>query len=314
MKHLKKITGRTAKNPGKTLALLAFILMLSGFFSCEKNVDFNLGDSAAKVVVEGTIELGLPPVVRFSESIGFFSNIDLKTLAGTFLHDAEITVSDGTQTVTLKEYPVVFDSITFYVYSVDTTNPSAFNFRGESGKTYSLTIKYQGKTYESSTFLPPVNPLDSLWAKPPLPEEAPEDYPDAMELFARYTDPPEPGNKARYFTSRNGAAFLPPIYSVYNDDIVNGTSVELQLTAGFNKMDSLDRQTYGYFYKGDTVVVKWCAIDDKVYDFWRTLEFSYGTTGNPFASPVEVSSNISNGALGVWQAYAVTYDTLIIPR
>ncbi len=311
----EKITGRPARKiTGKLWALAALITTGACLISCEKNVDFNLGDGAEKVVVEGTIESGLPPVIRFSKSIGFFSNIDLQTLSGTFLHEAVITVSDGTRTVTLKEYPVMFDSVTFYVYSVDTANPSAFNFRGEPGKTYALKIVYDGKTYESSTYLPPYLPLDSIWAMPPPPEEIPEDYPNSMLLYAQYTDPPEPGNKARYFTSTNGAAFLPPVYSVYDDEIVNGTSVQIQLSAGFNKMDSLDRKTYGYFYKGDTVVVKWCAIDDQVYDFWRTLEFSYGSTGNPFASPVEVSSNISNGALGVWQAYAVTYDTLIIPQ
>lgn len=305
---------KAIRSPRKILVFVSLILGICGFFSCEKNVDFKLGEGATKVVVEGTIELGLPPIVRFSKSIGFFSAIDLQTFAESFLHDAEITVSDGSQTITLKEYPIVLDSFTYYVYSIDTANPNALNFRGESGKIYSLTIKYDGKVYESTTYLPAVTPLDSLWAEPPPPEEAPEDYPNAMQLFARYTDPPEPGNKNRYFTSRNGGAFLPPIYSVSDDQIINGTSVDIRITAGFNKMDSLDRSTYGYFDKGDTVVVKWCAIDDNVFYFWRTLEFSYGTTGNPFAAPVEVSTNISNGALGVWQAYAVTYDTLIIPR
>jgi hypothetical protein len=86
------------------------------------------------------------------------------------------------------------------------------------------------------------------------------------------------------------------------------------LPAGFRKADTIDRETFGYFYKGDTVVVKWSSIDKKTYEFWNTLEFSYGTTGNPFSSPVEVNGNISNGALGVWAGYGNAFDTLIIPR
>lgn len=296
------------------LQLFFLLAALAAFSSCEKEVSFNLGPSTEKVVVEGTIESGLPPVVRFSKSIGFFSEINLNTLANTFLHGAVMTVSDGTTTVPLKEYSIQIDTITFYFYSVDSANPAALQFRGVPGKTYALHIDYEGKTYESSTLIPALNPVDSMWAQPPPSEEIPDGYPNSMELFVRYKDPPEPGNKARYFTSRNGQPFLPPLYSVYDDEIINGTTVDVQLDAGFNRMDSLDFKTYGYFYKGDTVILKWCSIDDKVFDFWRTLEFSYGSTGNPFSSPVEVSSNVSNGALGVWQGYGVTYDTLYIPQ
>lgn len=294
--------------------VLFFFCVLLLFTSCEKEVSFDLGPTSEKIVVEGTIESGLPPIVRLSKSIGFFSKIDLNTLSGTFLHGATITVSDGSTVVNLKEYSLQLDTLSFYFYSVDTSNSTAFEFKGEVGKTYTLKIEYEGKTYESTTRIPELIPLDSIWAQAPPEEEMPEEYPNSMQLFVRYTDPPQMGNKARYFTSRNNNPFLPPFYSVYDDQVINGTTIDIQLDAGFNKMDSLDFETYGYFYKGDTVILKWCSIDDKVFDFWRTLEFSYGSTGNPFSSPVEVSSNISNGALGVWQGYGVTYDTLYIPQ
>lgn len=295
-----------------------FFLLSSGILtgcllvSCERTVSFDLTPSAQKVVVEGTIESGLPPYVRFSKSIGFFSNVNLDTLANTFLHDADMTVSDGMQTIALKEYPIMLNGVTGYVYTVDTADPTALNFKGVSGTTYTLTINYEGKTYSATTTIPALLPLDSVWAQAPPPEELPDGYPDAMWLYAQYTDPPVPGNKARYFTSRNGQPFLPPYFSVYDDDVINGTTVQMQLPAGMDKMDSFNADTYGYFYKGDTVVVKWCSIDDKVFNFWRTLEYSYGSSGNPFSAPVEISTNISNGALGVWQGYGVTYDTVVI--
>lgn len=289
-------------------------MLASCLVSCEKEVHIDLGSSAEKVVVEGTVETGLPPYVFLTKSIGFFSRIDLSTLGNSFLHGAAITVSDGSRSFVLKEYQIDNAGIPFYFYTVDSADIQALAFRGTAGKTYSLRIEYGGKVYESSTRIPYPKALDSLWALAPPPEEMPEDYPNSMLLFARYTDPDTLGNRVRYFTQRNGQPFLPPYYSVYDDAIINGTQVDIQLSAGFSKMDTINLQTLGYFYKGDTVVIKWSSIDKGVFDFWRTLEFSYGSTGNPFAAPVEVTTNISGGALGVWAGYGSTFDTLIIPQ
>ncbi len=296
--------------------LVASLLITTTFMlsSCEREVSFNLGDAQDKIVVEGTIENGQFPIVRFSKSIGFFSKIDLKTFSESFLHDAVMTVSDGSKSVALKEYALTFDSLSFFIYSIDTADVNALLFKGEVGKSYDLKIEYKGKTYTSTTTIPELVPLDSVWAQAPPVDEIPEEHPNVMEIFARYTDPPTRGNKARYFTSTNGGQFLSPLYSVYDDDVVNGTTVDITLSAGMNRMDSLDFTTYGYVLKGDTVILKWCNIDDQTFSFWRTLEYSYGANGNPFASPVKISTNISNGALGIWQGYASSYDTLYVPH
>lgn len=293
---------------------LPLLLLVLLFTSCEKEVKFNLQNEGNKVVVEGAIETGLPPVVRLSHSIGFFSKVDLQTLADAYVHNADISVSDGQQAVQLKEYTFSDNGFTTCFYSIDTANPQALTFLGIPGKTYELSIKYEGKTYTSSTSIPFPKPLDSLWYEIPAPEDMPEDYPDSRVLYAQYTDPDTPGNRVRYFVKRNSEAFLPPFYSTENDELVNGNTVRLSLNSGFNKMDSIDRETFGYFYKGDTVVIKWCAIDKAVYDFWHTLEFSYGASGNPFASPVEIMTNIKGGALGVWAGYGSTFDTLVITQ
>lgn len=298
----------------RMLVVLVAVFMTACFASCEKEVSFDLGTSAEKVVVEGTVETGLPPYVFLTKSIGFFSKIDLNTLGNSFIHDAKITVSDGTQSFVLREYQISNSGIPFSFYTVDSADLNALAFRGMTGKSYHLKIEYNGKTYESTTTIPVPKGVDSLWTEAPKPEEIPDDYPNSMLLFASYTDPDTLGNRIRYFTKRNREQFLAPYYSVSDDAIINGTKISIQLNAGFNRMDSINIQTFGYFYKGDTVIVKWSSIDKDVFDFWRTLEFSYGSTGNPFASPVKVTSNISGGALGVWAGYGNTYDTLVIPQ
>lgn len=295
------------------ISALCFFLLIV-FTSCEKDVDFNLGESNPKVVVEGTIEAEGYPLVMLTSSVGFFGQINLKTLSDAFIRNAKVSVSDGEKKIQLIEYEAQFDSVKYYYYTIDFTDENALNFKGETGKTYSLEIRHDNEIYQATTTIQAYNPLDSLWYEEPPINEIPEDNADAVTLYAQYTDPVELGNKVRYFTKRNNEPFLPPYFSVLNDDVVNGTTVRIQLSNGVNKMDTMDMKNYGFFQKGDTIVVKWSAIDNDVYQFWHTLEFSYGTTGNPFASPVKISGNISNGALGIWAGYTPTYDTLIVPK
>ncbi len=297
----------------KRLCILLGIAGLFLLYSCEKEVKFDLGPSQDKVVIEGTIEAGLPPYIFLTKSMGFFGQVDLNTLSNSFLHGAHITVSDGSRTFVMREYEVQQNDFSFYFYSLDSDDNNTLDFRGTVGKTYTLTVTYDEQTYTATTFIPNPQPLDSLWAIPPPAGMVPDTVQDAVLLYCRYTDPDTPGNCARYFIQRNGSEFLPPMYSVDDDAIVNGTTVDFQLLPGVNKMDTTGGRM-SYFTKGDTVVVKWCAIDKGVFDFWRTLEFSFAATGNPFASPVEISTNISGGALGVWAGYGPTYDTLVIPQ
>jgi hypothetical protein len=55
-------------------------------------------------------------------------------------------------------------------------------------------------------------------------------------------------------------------------------------------------------------------IDKATYDFWRTMEYSYYSIGNPFSTTTKVINNISNGALGYFGGYASQYRTIIIPK
>ena len=294
-------------------AISIIIAAIAGLSSCEKDVNFNLpSDITEKVVVDGGIEAGQPPLVLLTKSLGFFSKIDLGNLQNSFLHNAVVKVNDGIRTIQLREYTIDTLNNRYSFYSVDTANPADLTFLGTEGRFYKLSIDYEGKTYEASTKIPHVKALDSLWAEE-LPEVV-DNEPDYRQLMARYSDPDTPGNSVRIYTRRNNEAYLTDRFSTYNDDIINGTTVELDISNGIQPMDTFNFATYRYFKRGDTVTVKWSAIDKATYTFWQTLEFSLGTTGNPFSTPIKVGSNVSNGALGVWAGYSSAYKTLIITQ
>ncbi|MES2703065.1 MAG: DUF4249 family protein [Bacteroidota bacterium] len=290
------------------LTLLLSCLLLS----CEKEVKISLAGTPPSVVVQGAIETNLPPYVVLTSTISFFEKVDLKTLENSFLHNATITVADGSKTVPLKEYS--FDtgsSSKFYVYSVDTANLANLMF-GQVGRSYTLTITHGGATYTSVTTIPPVKGPDSVWFASPLFVRATTPA-NARQLFANYTDPDTMGNYVRYFTQRNGDRFFPS--GLFSDEVVNGKVVNnIALYGGYdNTGEDINRDSLIYFFPGDSVTLKWAEIDKGVYKFWNTMQFAQNAVGNPFASPINVQSNISNGAVGVWAGYSSLLITRIAP-
>ena len=298
--------------PKIVFAAFCSLLFLS-ITSCEKEVDINLSSGQQKLVIEGFIENGQPPVVLLTKSIGYFSTIDLSTLENSFAHGANVYVSDGATRIQLREYSLDtgINLNKFFLYTIDTADLGAFNFRGEFEKHYKLTVEYEGKTYEASTKIPLVNPIDSMWFR----EVYKPNTKQAVRMYIKFTDPDTLGNNIRYFTQRNSELFFTGPQSVYDDPIINGNTIDsLTVFAGYSRARQPDIDSIGVFYKGDTVTFRWCAIDRDVYEFYNTFEYSTGTVGNPFAAPVNVRTNIKGGALGVWAGYGASYTTRVVPR
>ena len=291
---------------------LSVIFILSIFFlsSCEKGVEFKLDEVTPKLVVEASIENGQSSVVYLSKSQAYFSQIDFTALANSFVRNAEVYISNGTLTHKLKEYSVpVSPGINFYYYSNDPAS-LATAFIGQLNKQYSLRIVSAGKEYTAVTTIPNITRrIDSLFWKP-----APAGNPsEKVAVMVRAYDRPGFGDYIRYFTKRNREQFYPGLNSVYDDQVIDGSSYEIQVERGVDRNDN-HPDDHTFFEKGDTVTLKVCNIDKATFDFWRTMEYTYSNIGNPFSSPTKVVSNIQGGGLGYFGGYAAQYRTLIIPR
>jgi hypothetical protein len=293
---------------GSILAVLCCLTLMA----CEKVIDLVPESQDPKIVVDGSIETGQQPVVFVTKSLNFFKTLTPDVLSTIFARNARITVSDGNRSVTLREYaiPSGIAGRFVFVYSTDTASPAA-QMTGVEGRRYTLNIEFEGKNYTAVTTIPRLEKkMDSLWWLP-----APRN-PDTnrVNVFARITDPPGLGNYIRYFTSRNDSAFLPGINSVFDDNIVDGITYDIQVFRGQSRNAGLDVNEFGFFRRGDRVRVKLANIDKATYDFWRTWEQNQQNTGNPFGVPIKVLSNISNDALGIWAGYATQVKSLVIPR
>lgn len=279
--------------------------------ACEKKVSFPLKETGPKLVVEATIENGQAPLVYLSSSVGFFSKIDAQTLSGTFVHQADIYISNGTLTHKLKEYSVpIPGGYSLYYYSSDPASPATL-FNGELGTSYTMRIVSEGKEYRAATTIPDTTRrIDAYYWKPAPAGNAAS----KVAVMLRAYDRPGFGDYIRYYTKRNSEPFYPGYNSVFDDQIIDGTSYEVQVERGIDRNTESASEGYSFFERGDTVTLKLCNIDKATYDFWRTMEFNYVSVGNPFSTPTRVMSNISGGALGYFGGYGAKYRTIIIPR
>ncbi|HUP11754.1 MAG TPA: DUF4249 family protein, partial [Niastella sp.] len=183
-------------------------------------------------------------------------------------------------------------------------------FLGELNSAYTLQIEKEGETFTAQTTIPAITKgLDSLWWKP----APPSSDSTRVVVMIKATDPPGYGDYVRYYTQKNYEPFFPGLNSVFDDLFIDGKQYELQVEPGFDR--NLDREEDAlFFHRGDIVTLKLSNIDRATYEFWRTMEYSYASIGNPFATPIKVLGNISNGALGYFGGYASQYHTLVIPK
>ena len=291
-----------------------YLLIAVALCSCEKNINLSVKNQPAKLVVDASIENNQPPLIILSNSLNYFSSITPQQLATSFVHDAKITINDGSKTVNLVEHNYIDTSgYTFYYYTINATDPTQLLI-GKLNTSYNLKIVLpDSSVYTSTTTIPLMRKTcDSLyWQTAP-------DNPDTNRcvLFGLFQDPKGLGDYVRYFIKVNSEPFYAGLPSAFDDQITDGTNYTFQIPRSYNLADSIKitDDDYGFYHRGDTVTFKFCDIDKATFDFWRTWEFAYQSTGNPFSSPVQVLSNISNNALGSFSGYAAQYRSIIIPK
>jgi len=290
------------------MRIFLFFLLVITISGCEKNIHFDLDEAPPVLVVDARIENGKAPQVVLTKSLSFFDQINPSILAHSFVHDAEVYISNGIQTQKLKEYSIpLIAGYEAYLYSIDSSNLSAA-FLGELNTSYTLRIISEGKEYTSQTEIPALNvvPDTVFYDRAPFIDDS-----TLRNMMVRVHDPEGLGNCIRYFTKTNSQPFFPGENSVYNDEILDGTTYEVAFPQGINRNDP-PKPDSNFYHRGDTVTLKFCNINRASYKFWSTWEFAFQSTGNPFAQPNKVIGNISNGALGAFCGYAAWYNTQIV--
>jgi hypothetical protein len=289
------------------------------FVSCEREIEVKLPPAEDKVVIEGFLEQGTPPLVFITKSMGYFEPTDLTTIQNIIIRDAAVTMSVNGQEIDLELFcisqlspsllPLVSELtglsetqlISFNYCFYTTLNPAFF---GKIGSSYGLKINHNKREYTSTTTIPEPVPLDSLWFKLRDPER-----PEGI-IWYKFTDPANVYNAYRIYSKRLGkdSNYTPVSGSVFEDKFFDGKPIEAYYYPGRRGQEDYRSLLV---VEGDTVVTKFCSIDADAFRFLRDFTTSINSNGNPFAAPSTIATNIKGGALGYWGGYGVTYDTLV---
>ena len=306
--------------------IFSIILLLIVLLSCTKEVDVNLPELKQKVVIEGRIEIGLPPIFLLSKSQSIYDETSFATYFNSMLTDARVFVHDGTQEYELQLFctenlpagtlQIISDMIgvsvqdlqatPFCAYS--STDPSTF---GVVGKTYTCRVVHKEKIYTGSTHMNAPKELDSLFWKE-VPGKENFGYSHAI-----YSDDPSEYDAYMWEVKRLNAkyddrVYKKPLTSVFEDIYTNGDTYAFYQPNPFAYYNyEGPEEGRGLFERGDTVVIRLSKIDKPTFDFENSKIMQSLSNGNPFSSPLNLKSNLSGGCLGSFAAFGIHYDTLI---
>lgn len=268
--------------------LIFYISFLSFvFISCTKEVNVNLPETDPQLVIEGWIEQGKYPIVYLTKSKKYTDKIDSSNFLNYIASVAKVTVSNNynSEVLTLKLNQNQFP---FYYYE-------GTEILGEIGDTYTIKVELSGKTYEGSTTILPSVSLTKYEFQPV------ENDTTKKFINIQFQDPPEVKNYYRVYIKRlnKDHSYKPCYLSTINDVGFNGESFSYQIVRNYSS--SLQEDDTRYFVQGDSVMVKFCAIDQKTHDYWKTIDGLIAVSANPFGLSTNTPlSNFTNDALGIF--------------
>lgn len=260
------------------------ILLLSG---CTEKIDVNLNDQGfERLVVEGWVtNQQMAHTVQLSLTTDYFQPGETPAATG-----ATVTISDGTNTVQLSENSPG-------TYQTDPT------YAGQIGKTYTLNIEYNGEEYSGSHYLDTVADIDSVYALPSVSQFSGEPNEGYYDLFLFTQELPGEGDHYMWRVYGNDTLQTDTLRNIQfvQDDLVDGNYI-FNWNFDWVKADS-----------ADVVKVEQYSISKEIFDGYFAILLETDFRGGIFDSPPSnVSTNMSNGALGFFVAAGVSEYEFVI--
>lgn len=271
-------------------AVVVFLAVVSGCSDDYININEN-----EKIVVEGWIKQDEHPVVLLTTSLKV--SMDTTSIDGLKDHVVNwgvVTISDGEKTVTLtgmysdKYMPP-------YIYTTS-------EMKGEVGKTYTLTVRYNDMYATATTTIPEPVPLKAVK------QERVNGSDSLYCLSAVFTDPPGRQNYCLFAKKGLGARqFVKCDMGTFDDSVFGSDGTEAQHPVYQPRVVTDIKSEHSEYYKsGDIVCVELCTLDKQSYDIWYDYQNTASLSGN-FFSPYtgNIRSNIKGG-YGYWCGYGAS--------
>ncbi|MEJ2596438.1 MAG: DUF4249 domain-containing protein [bacterium] len=278
--------------------LIGLSLLASMAFSCTEIIDIELGSTYQRLVVYGTVsEDSLHHQVQLSLSSDYFSNAPSPKITG-----ALVELETGGRMIPCSEHDTIPG-----LYLTDEA------FRGVPEQNYAIRISQldvngdgAGEIYSAQSRMPSGAILDSIkvtYFQSP--------FVSGYQVFMYALDPPE-RNWYSFKIWKNQDLLTDTLskYFIQSDDFFNGTYI-FGLPVGF----LIDDEPREAARPGDTITFELNAIDQAYYNFIAEAQLEIAGNNPLFSGPpANVSTNIDNGAQGIFTAYSVQRVSLVIPE
>lgn len=261
----------------KIITVFVLILISIISFSCQKVISVDLNSAAPNIVIEGNIsDQDGAYEVKISKTVNFDQTNTFPPVTG-----AGVTISDnfGNSEKLTEILPGTYHTSVI---------------RGIPGRTYTLNVTINGEEYTASSTMPYSVNIDSLSL-----ENMSFGRDNSKVVDVHFKDSAGVKNYYRFVELRNGV--VQKHIFLIEDRLRDGSEVTSSLFA--------DNDTLNI---GDSVTVLLQCIDKNVYDYFRSAAQITGSGGPQSASPSNPLTNLSNGALGYFSAYAVRSKKIVI--
>ncbi|RZK48256.1 MAG: DUF4249 domain-containing protein [Pedobacter sp.] len=252
------------------------ICVIGMLFSCEKVVDLNLNKTDPKIVIEALLSNELKGHQFYiSRSLNFNENTTREGLTG-----AQVKLQDN-----------LGNTFNFMDHGEGVYQSP--RMRGVPGRTYTLTVNFQGKIFTAISKMPEQVNIDLLTQT-----ESTFFNETRNAIEVTFKDPPNQVNYYYFRTYVNGE----PRSKLYveSDRFTNGKEVKHVLY--FDEPDLIAK---------DQVRVQLYTIDATVFRYLYTIDAIDGSSGPPTA-PANPVSNLSSGALGYFSASTVSEKFIVL--
>ncbi|MES2397718.1 MAG: DUF4249 domain-containing protein [Bacteroidota bacterium] len=271
----------------RSRVLCCISLAMAVLPSCQKVIELDLNSTDPVIVIEANVSnLPGPYSVELHKTVNFSDANIFPPCTG-----AAVTINDNAGNSEL----------------LTETTPGTYttaSLQGIVGRIYTISVTADGKNYQGVSNLPAPVTIDTLIVSTSTgfgPGGGGMGGNDSVKsISVHFTDPIGITNYYRLVEIVNGVRVN--TFSITSDLYQDGFSMEETIRGG----SDFELNT------GDVVTIQLQSIDKNVYEYFRTFNETSGGGGFTSASPANPTSNISNGALGYFNAYSVTSKTIVI--
>lgn len=259
------------------------LLLASLFLGCTEEIEIDLDTTYERIVFDGRItNENKQHFVKITRSADYFYNQPAPKITG-----ADVTISDGTNIFTLTESEPG-------LYLTD-------SIQGVPGKTYTMEALFDGEIYTASSCMMHCDPIDSITFEAINSEW----YKGWLYILIYAQEPADEENFYLWHVYRNDTLMTDTLSEAYfsDDTFINGSYIYGEAVQWVKAEHP------------DTITLEMHSLNEPYYNFVLEVLLETVWDGGPFdGPPANISTNISNDALGFFTAYAVQRKTAVVPE